>query len=176
MNIERAALPNVSDDQMRAQFAESIHAYIREYIRVADQKAAFIFTISAAVLGFLFKDAKPQRWLILGKWAAANFVAFAAIISLASACIISIRVVIPRLGGARSGFVFWNAIAERPSGDRYATEVMKLSSSELIKVKLEHCRDLAVVCRAKYRGLLWASWTMVAALVLSALYLMLFAV
>jgi hypothetical protein len=131
-------------DETHAQFAESVHSYIREYIRVADQKAAFVFTISAAVLGFVFKDAKPQRWLFLGRWPAGNLVVLASIILLSLSCILSIGVVIPRLRGPRSGFVFWNAIAERPSGDQYATEILKLSSLELIRVKLEHCRDLAM--------------------------------
>jgi hypothetical protein len=177
MNAEKpgqAAPSESSDDETYAHFAGSIHEYIREYIRVADQKAAFVFTISAAVLGFIFKDAKPQHWLFLGKWTPGNFVAFASIVLLAVGCVTSIRAVIPRLGGARSGFVFWNAIAERPSGDRYAAQVLKLSSSELIVAKLEHCWDLATVCRAKYSGLVWASWTMVAGLLLSAVYLMVF--
>src|SRR2546430_1438514 len=48
------AAPSSLDLDKRLVFADQTHQYIREYIRLADQKAALFFTTSGALLAFLY--------------------------------------------------------------------------------------------------------------------------
>lgn len=135
----------------RLKFAEEAHQYIREYIRLADQKATFFFTGGTALLAFLYKDGVSARWLKPPMtWNILDMTAFVAMAALAVAAFISLLVIIPRTPGSRRGFLFWEAIAEYEAGRNYADDVAQLSSATLLQIKAEHCYDLAKVCRRKY--------------------------
>ena len=151
--------PAPSDVSAHAAFAESVHQYIREYIRFADQKATFVFTGATALLAFLYKNGVSGRWLKpIMQWNILDTVAFVAMIALAAGALVTLWVVIPRTPGSRRGFVFWEAIAEYGSGREYADELWRLSTPSLFQVKAEHCLDLARVCRQKYRLLRCGLW------------------
>jgi hypothetical protein len=156
--------------EARAKFTDEVHQYIREYIRLADQKATFFFTGGTALLAFLYKNDVSSRWLkpIL-TWNVIDTVAFAAMVALALAAFLAILVVIPRTPGSRRGFVFWEAIAEYESGRHYADELASLSPASLAQAKAEHCFDIAKVCRRKYRVLKYAIWSGTVGLVASLL-------
>ena len=53
--------PAVTDYQRK--FSDETHNYVREYIRNADQKAAFFFAALTAILAFLNSQNVPSRWL-----------------------------------------------------------------------------------------------------------------
>lgn len=145
---------NPSDIDKRLAFAEQAHQYIREYIRLADQKAAFFFSASTALLAFLYKSGVSARWLkpVL-TWNILDFSAFLAMVSLAMAAVVSLGVIVPRTPGSRRGYLFWEAIAEYDVNRQYADDLAGLSIPTLLQVKSEHCHDLAKVCRRKYSAL-----------------------
>ena len=151
--------PSSADADARERFAESVHQYVREYIRFADQKATFLFTGATALLAFLYKNEVSVRWLKpVMQWNILDTVAFIAMMALALGVFLALLVVIPRTPGSRRGFLFWEAIAEYDSGRQYSDELRLLSSATLFQVKAEHCFDLARVCRSKYRVLRAAMW------------------
>jgi len=154
----------------RLQFAEQTHQYIREFIRLADQKAAFFFTAATALLAFLYKANVSARWLkpIL-TWNILDMAAFLAMLTLGISGVLALLVVIPRTPGSRRGYLFWEAIAEFDASRRYADDLTSLSPATLLQVKLEHCHELATVCRKKYRALVWALWIGTVGLVASVL-------
>lgn len=70
--------------EQAAAFSRHIHEYVREYIRLADQKAVFIFAFASALLAFLYqKDAHLTWYRPLGLWTALSPVALVAMVALA---------------------------------------------------------------------------------------------
>lgn len=148
------------DAEARERFAEGAHQYVREYIRLADQKASFLFTAATALLAFLHKNEVSAKWLKpVMQWNILDTMAFVAMTALALGILLALSVVIPRRLGSRRGFLFWEAIAEYDSGRQYSDELRLLSAATLSQVKAEHCFDLARVCCTKYRILRGAIWT-----------------
>lgn len=150
---------SASDSSTHSEFAEFIHQYIREYIRAADQKATFFFTGATALLAFLYRNEVSARWLKpIMQWDVLDVVSFVAMTALAVGALTAVFIVIPRTPGSRRGFVFWEAIAEYPTGREYSDDVSSLSAATVSQVKAEHCFDLARVCRRKYKVLRCALW------------------
>ncbi len=149
-----------TDVDAKAEFTSFAHQYIREYINLADQKATFFFTGATALLAFLYNKNVSARWLKpVMEWNILDTIAFVAMAALAVGAFLALLVVIPRTPGSRRGFLFWEAIAEYDTGRQYSDDLWKLSAPSLVQVKGEHCYDLAVVCRRKYRMLRRALWT-----------------
>lgn len=149
----------LDDAEARERFTESVHQYVREYIRLADQKAAFLFTGATALLAFLYKNGVSARWLKpVMQWNILDTVTFVAMTALALGVLLALLVVIPRTSGSKRGYLFWEAIAEYDTGRQYSDDVRLLSSATLVQVKAEHCFDLARVCRQKYKMLRAAVW------------------
>ena len=147
------------DQESLTRFAEETHQYIREYIRLADQKAAFFLGFSAALLSFLYSVNVSQRWLKSPTlWSWVDLVAFLAMVGLALAAILSFAVVIPRLKKSNRGIIFWDSIAQFSSSLQYLERVHRATPEELVRTKLEHCFDLARVCQRKYRLLGLSVW------------------
>lgn len=142
-----------------AKFAEEVHQYVREYIRNADQKAAFFFAASTAVLAFLHSRGTAARWLKSPTgWSFVDTLAFIAMGGLAVAAGVMLSVVMPRLKGSKRGLIYFNAVAEHESSMEYADEVTRRSAAEISRIKLQHTYDLAKICRAKYRVLVTGFW------------------
>ncbi len=140
--------------EFRAKFAEETHQYIRDNIRLADQKATFFFTAATALLAFLYQNRISESWLKPHmSWNVLDVCAFLAMIALAIGALVALFVVMPRLPGSRRGYLFWEAIAEYESSRHYADDLTTLSQATLVQQKAEHCHDLAKVCRSKYRFL-----------------------
>lgn len=150
-----------TDLDARGDFTTFAHRYIRDYINLADQKATLFFTGGTALLAFMYNKNVSERWLIKApmQWNILDTVAFLAMAALALGAFLALLVVIPRMPGSRRGFLFWEAIAEYKSGRDYSDDLGLLSGPSLVQVKAEHCYDLAVVCRRKYRMLRCALWT-----------------
>lgn len=141
-------------------FARAIHDYIRSYITLADQKAAFFFASATALLVFLYKDHAVTRWLKDPRtWTAADLCSCLAVVGLAATSLVTISVVAPRLKGSQRGRVFWEAIAEYPDSASYAKDISAAPTADLVADMLQHSFDLAQVCRRKYRALQRALWT-----------------
>lgn len=149
-----------TDIVAKDEFTAFAHKYIRDYINLADQKATFLFTGATALLAFLYNKDVSERWLKpVMQWNILDTIAFVAMAALAVGAFLALLVVIPRTPGSRRGFLFWEAIAEYETGRQYSDDLWLLSGPSLVQVKAEHCYDLAVVCRRKYRMLRCALWT-----------------
>ncbi len=142
--------------EARWKFADETHKYIREYIRLADQKAGFIFTACAALLALLYQKGvfqyllkPPNEWHF-------SVLALLSVLCLSLAAFSSICVVVPRFKGHHRGYIFWNSIAGYEYSTQYYDTISDLSQSDLIRAKLEHCYELAKVCRSKYVMLRWS--------------------
>ncbi len=157
------------------KFASDVHTYIRQYIQFADQKAAFLFAGVATMTAFLHGRGITKLWFKDPRqWAIPDAIAFIAVAGLLVGAALAVFVILPRLGGAARGIVFWNAITLFENGKEYAAHVQKCDPAELAAAKLEHCHELARVCRRKYRIVAWALWCGSIGLVASVAYLSLY--
>jgi len=141
----------VSDPAAAAAFGADIHAYVREYIALADQKAGVLFTVMAGMLAYLQVQDATRRWMVSPRgWGFLELLSFVAVAGLTLGAALALGVVVPRTRGSKQGFVFWGAIAEYRRAREYANRIAVCEAPVLIRAKLEHCHDLAVVCRSKY--------------------------
>jgi hypothetical protein len=156
------------------KFAEEIHNYLREYVRNADQKAAFFFTGSTAVLAFLHTRKGTAHWLKpVATWSVVDALVFLAMFSLAISAGTLLTVVFPRLKGSKRGLIFFSAIVEYDSSREYAEEVLRKSIDEIVSAKLRHSYDLACVCVSKYRTLRIGFWIGSVGIISALLFLLL---
>lgn len=145
--------------ETHAEFANDTHEYIRDFIRNADQKAAFFFAALTAILAFLNAQNVPARWLKdVRQWSFVDALGFVSMLGLAAGAAVLLSVVFPRLKGSRRGLLYFNAIAEYDSSSEYADDVIGRSPDGLVRTKLQHCYDLSQVCHAKYRTLRVGFW------------------
>ena len=136
--------------------AEEEHQYLREYIRNADQKSIFFFTIFSGLLAFLFLHKVSSCWLKLPSlWSMLDLIAFLSMICLAVSGLLCLLVVTPSLKGSTRGLIFFKAIATYENSDEYVVDMLRSSPADLIRAKLKDCYELAKVCNAKYRKLAW---------------------
>ena len=111
------------------------------------------------MLAFLYNKNVSARWLKpLMQWNILDTIAFVAMAALSLGAFLALLVVIPRTSGSRRGFLFWEAVAEYESGRQYFDDLWRLSPPSLVQVKVEHCYEMAKVCRRKYRMLRYALW------------------
>lgn len=138
-------------------YAKHLHTYIREYISLADRKAAFIFTIGAALLTYLYESGVAVSWLKSPtKWAFSEFIVFLAISGLSLSCLLAVSVVYPRLAGSKRGMVYWASVAEFETATEFSDAAQQMVGISLTKEILRHGYELAHVCKKKYRMLNWA--------------------
>ena len=148
-----------TDLNTKSEFGTFAHRYIRDHIKLADQKATFCFTGATALLAFMYNENVSARWLIpVMQWNILDTIAFVAMAALAAGAFLAVLVVIPRTSGSRRGFLFWEAITEYETGRQYSDDLWQKSGPSLFQVKAEHCYDLAVVCKRKYWMLRRALW------------------
>ena len=173
--IATAAVPASAVPDAIAAYAEHIHDYVGEYIRLADQKAAFVFSACAALLAFLYQKGVSQRWLkVPTGWGVGDAIAFLAMLGLGAAAFVAVGVIVPRLYGSRQGFFFWTAITHFGSPARYAEAALQVRPADLVRAQLEHTFELSRICRQKYRVLNVSIVFGAVGLYASLLYLLLF--
>src|SRR5688572_20680649 len=72
-------------------FADDLHRYVQEYIRQADQKAAFFFAGSTALLTYLHSATLIKLWWKApATWILVDVLSFAATVSLVAAAGLSL--------------------------------------------------------------------------------------
>ena len=142
-----------------AEFAGEVHQYVREYIRNADQKAAFFFASATALLAFLHSRGAATRWLKApAGWSLSDTLAFIAMVGLALGAVVLLAVVFPRLKGSKRGIIYFSGIAEYETSTEYADDVSRRALPDFVRAKLQHGHELANVCRRKYRTLVVGLW------------------
>jgi Family of unknown function (DUF5706) len=146
-----SAQPVPSDAHV--DFAEQTHQYVREYIRNADQKAAFFFAAATAGLGYLLTHHAVAGWVKTPVFASADCVWLVAVLGLAVGAGFFLSVVFPRLQSSSPGLIFFNEIAAHPSAIEYTEGVLATPAAEIARTKLRHLYDLATICRKKFSAL-----------------------
>lgn len=155
-----------------ADFASGVHSYINDYIRLADQNAAFLFAAVGATLTFLNSRGVTKLWIKDPvAWSLSEGVAFFAVMGLLASATASAIVLLPRKKGSRTGLVSWGAISKCRSADEYARLVRATEPAQLAEAKLEHCFEPSRVCTSKYGALGWALWSGGVGFVATLLYL-----
>jgi hypothetical protein len=155
-------------------FASDIHKYIREQIALADQKAVFLFAASGSMLAYLHSKNMARSWLKDPRqWQSTDAIACVAVLGLTIGAIAAVVTVLPRFKGASRGIVFWKSIALFETKTEYANHVLTAESTTLTSAKLEHCFELAQVCKRKYRAVGLGLWGGGIGLLGSVLYLIL---
>lgn len=141
------------------KFSEETHQYVREYISLADQKAAFFFAGSTALIAFLYDANLVQSWVKdPHQWVFVDMLSFAATIGLAFSALSCLATIFPRLKGSKQGHLFFGAIAEFKSRKDYAAAVHQREVGELMEEKLCHVHDLATICKQKLLVLKIGLW------------------
>jgi len=150
------AQPVPSDEHVT--FAEQTHQYVREYIRNADQKAAFLFAAATAGLGYLLTHHAVAGWFNSPAFALADCVWLVAVVGLGVGAGFFVSVVFPRLQSSSPGLIFFNEIAAHPSAIAYTEGVLATPAAEVARTKLRHLYDLATICRKKFSALQTGAW------------------
>lgn len=160
--------------ELKLRFADEIHQYVREYIRLADQKASFFFASVTAILAYLHHQGLTTIWLRPPTgWGFNDMVAFAATVGLFVSAVACLATVLPRLYGSKRGLIYFSAIREYDSARDYSNEVIKQSSEDLLDAKLKHAYDLSDICNRKYDVLKWGQWAGAIGVIASLLLLVL---
>lgn len=144
----------IEEIEIKLNYAEEIHQYIRGYIQTADQKAAFFFATFAALLTYQNSNGYLTIWISNPKmWDFVQFFAFLSSVGFLISTILCIFVVIPRLKGTKRGIIYFNAIIEYSSQQEYAQDVLSQIPNKLCEEKLKHAYELAQICSKKYKVL-----------------------
>jgi hypothetical protein len=135
-------------DDLPVDFAKYVHSYLGDFIRAADQKAAFLLVASTALFG----------WLIVQTGTGCTFwVRLVALILLGLSGTLAVVSVMPRQHGVRTGLIAWNGILQSRTPDAYYALISELSDGGL-KEASNHSYHLAEILRTKYRLLSAAIW------------------
>ena len=140
----------------RAKFTEEAHQYIRDFIRQADQKAAFFFAGSTALFAYLVNGhfiefSRWQRPCV--DWSFVDVLSLLTTLALVIAAAFCLITVAPRLKGSKRGLIYFGAIAEFDSGLEYANDIRNRPLDELIEAKLIHVHAIAGICAKKFKML-----------------------
>jgi hypothetical protein len=143
----------------QTEFAYFLHQYLRDFIKFADQKAAFIFALSSGIAAFLVRSGAHKIFLTpLSSRSFSDWAAFLACISAAVAGLLSLAVVLPRLRGRSTGVIYWKGIVGTGSALAYQGLLRAADNHRITGALLEHCYELAQIADRKYEILKWALW------------------
>lgn len=129
------------------------HAYINEYIRFSDTKAAAVIAIAGGMLGLLFSS-KVHRFFVTpasnDHWSL-PWLSVAAFVLLVGAAVSGMLCVWPRLRSHQpKGFIFFGGIAEHPSQESFCAAFRAQHDEALLEHLAHHVHALATICQRKY--------------------------
>ncbi len=146
-------------EEHHADFAGFQEGYVRNYISLADTKAAWTFTIASGVLVYLIGTDKTKGALMAPvlSWSYASLIA--SVLLLVVSAFFSFRVVAPRLTSkSGEGIVFFGSVAAKSDAASYVSEVAAHDPAKITEARLKHCFDVSKVCDRKYASLKKAIW------------------
>ncbi len=143
----------------RREFANFVHLYIRDFIKFADQKAAFVFAAASAIIAFLVKREAHKALLVpISTRGMSDWFASLSFLFVALSGVLSLYVVLPRLRNKGKGLIYWKGITSLGGSAKYIADVEELSDEGLTRSVFEHCYELAEIADHKYEVLKWAMW------------------
>lgn len=146
-------------EEHHANFAGFQEEYVRNYISLADTKAAWTFTIASGILVYLIGTDKIKGALLAPSlsWHYASLIT--SVLLLVVSAFFSFRVVAPRLDSkSGEGIVFFGSVAAKDDAASYVSEVAAHDPAEITEARLNHCFDVSKVCQGKYASLKKAIW------------------
>jgi hypothetical protein len=142
-----------------------------DQIKVADQKAAYVFTFLLAMLVWSSETRRAFNWMHLAEVPLLTLaVSIALVVSVIIALISAILVVLPRSRPGRS-LLFWGAWPE--AGDRLVAARLSDDNDFIFDEYLQNTRTLAMICRAKFQTVAISLRALVCAVVAYTLLLVL---
>ena len=81
-----------------------------------------------------------------------------ALVCFVIAAVFAFYAILPRLRGAAGHIIYWKAISEHRNSSTFIEKVTQNSAEALAKQTLEHCYELSVICKKKYRLLRISLW------------------
>ncbi|WP_126002055.1 Pycsar system effector family protein [Sphingomonas sp. ABOLE] len=146
-------------EEHHKNFAEFHESYVRNYISLADTKAAWAFAIVSGALVYLIGTDKTKTALLAPALSLSYASLIAAALLLVVSAFFSFRVVAPRLTSkSGDGIVFFGSVAAKNNAASYVSEVAAHDFAEITEARLKHCFDVSKVCAEKYASLKKAIW------------------
>ncbi len=147
------------------KFADFTHAYIHDNIWRVDQKSTIIFSFILFTFLLLFNP--TNKWLggntLLGLLKVGfhfgQVFIYIMILSFASSIILAFSTVFPRLkvrsysSYDSSNLLYWESILKNKTQNEYTTNVKNRTPDDLVRIKLEHCYEISLVCKKKHNTL-----------------------
>lgn len=164
-----------SNSEATRGFCEFTHEYLRQYIELADQKAAFLFAIVSAISAYVLTSkfspfVKPFQWSTPVEWLQLS--GKTSVILFVISAVSCILVVLPRLWrNPKPGLIFWEEIVAVESVEKYAEMACNQTDQSASCEIVNHAYALAGVCKRKYFYLKVAMYLAFLGFILLALYL-----
>lgn len=139
-------------DKAHSDFASFHEGYVRHYIALADTKAGVIFALASGIIGYLLNDDNVQILLLSPSCSTEFVISILALLFLGVVATLAFLVFAPRLADpSKEGLVFFGAVADKTTSDKYVQDVAGSTEQDLTKARLKHCYDTASVCARKYK-------------------------
>jgi hypothetical protein len=129
-------------------FAKHVHTYLGEFIRAADQKAAFTLIAASGLLGWLTTRTATE-WRFVVQMIAMVLAAFSAVLAVWS--------VRPRQHRLVLGLTAWGGIVATGNATKYCASILRLADGGLEEIA-GHSYALAKILKTKYQTLSVATW------------------
>ena len=148
------------EEEWQIGLAKDLNSYVSDYIKFADQKAAFFLALNTAVLALLYKENIHYFWLkSLSLWGFTGWTAFFAYAFHVVGAFWSFRTVMPKLKPTNpEGIIFFNAVAAINTPEEYETLFLAKDKDGMAKELIQHFHSLSNVCSIKYKQLDRAIW------------------
>ena len=150
-----------------SEFAGFHEGYVRNYIALADTKAAIVFGLSSTFITFLFSKPGFHTLLFEPTCTWSTGFAWTSTVSLVSGAAFAAWVISPRLKHTSEGLVFFGAVRAYPSSMAYVDAIRSAGADRLADARLMHCYNVSDVCWRKYQTLRRAIWLSLAGLTAS---------
>lgn len=134
------------DDKEGLEFAKHVHAYLGEFLRSADQKAAFLLTAAVALLAYLGTGLEG-----VSVWSGRTWLQFGSTVAVGISAGLSVWAVWPRQHKRTAGgLIAFRDIYNLKNGDNYVTQV-RAAGTEPFDQIAKHCFMLSTILVTKYR-------------------------
>ncbi len=160
------------DSKVRTDFPRQILNSVQEQIKLADTKAAWIFSVLSVGTGALITKTSRIDWNIVNKAEAMVLIAISTILIVLAFKNI-IRVIYPRITkGNSSGMIYFGDIVSQQKKD-YVKKGLSIKEEEIVKQLYEQSHVLSSIAEKKFKTLKTALLLTIIAIILIAISILL---